>query len=124
MPVEGSFFDTYKPTEDTILDFGLNLLSNVLEKNEQYKQQIENVLKNWDAERVAVIDMILLKMAAAEFVLFPSIPTKVTINEYMEISKSYSTEKSKDFINGILDRLLKDLEEEGGIDKKGRGLQE
>ena len=79
-------------------------------------------MKNWDAERVAVIDMILLKMAVCELVSFPTIPTKVTLNEFVEISKMYSTDKSKDFINGILDRLLKKLEKEGKVTKEGRGL--
>ena len=85
---------------------------------------IEPILKNWDADRVAIIDMILLKMALTEFTNFPSIPTKVTLNEFVEISKMYSTEKSKDFINGVLDRLLKKLNAEGKIKKAGRGLLE
>ena len=81
-------------------------------------------MKNWDSERLAVIDMILLKMAICELIHFPSIPTKVSINEYVEVAKNYSTAKSKDFINGILDRLMKDLEEGGLINKKGRGLDD
>ena len=85
---------------------------------------IEPSLKNWDADRVAVIDMIILKMALVELMSFPTIPTKVTLNEFVEIAKKYSTEKSKDFINGILDRLMKQLEKEGKIKKEGRGLIE
>ena len=66
--------------------------------------------------------MILIKMAITEFMTFPSIPTKVTLNEYVELAKIYSTDKSKDFVNGILDRLVKQLMEEGKIEKTGRGL--
>ena len=84
----------------------------------------EPTLKNWDVDRVAIIDMILLKMALSELMIFPTIPTKVTLNEFVEISKMYSTEKSKDFINGILDRLMKKLNKEGKIKKEGRGLLE
>jgi len=80
---------------------------------------IEPALKNWDADRVAIIDMILLKMALSELLSFPSIPTKVTLNEFVDISKLYSTDKSKDFINGILDRLMKQLEKDGKIKKEG-----
>jgi len=68
--------------------------------------------------------MILIKMALCEMMYFPSIPTKVTLNEYVEISKLYSTDKSKDFINGILDRLMKKLQKDGKIVKEGRGLIE
>jgi N utilization substance protein B len=100
------------------------LLKHVLEQDKRLLDIIEPNLKNWDADRVAIIDMILLKMAIAELLNFPSIPTKVTLNEYVEIAKLYSTDKSKDFINGILDRLMKKLESDGQINKKGRGLIE
>jgi N utilization substance protein B len=82
------------------------------------------MLKNWDPERVAILDMIMLKMAVCEFLHFPTIPLKVTINEYVEISKIYSTENSREFINGILDRLMKRFQKEGKIVKEGRGLLE
>ena len=98
------------------------LLLKVGSSESQLLETIEPVLKNWDAERVAVIDMILIKMAICEFIYFPTIPTKVTLNEFVEISKLYSTDKSKDFINGILDRLLKQLLDDGKIKKEGRGL--
>jgi len=117
LPEDGDFFNAYRPEEDTITDFGLNLLHSVLENESVYKQIIEAIVKNWDVDRVAVVDMILLKMAVAEFKIFPSIPSKVTINEYMEISKLYSTEKSKDFINGILDKLYHDLLDSGELEK-------
>lgn len=78
--------------------------------------------KNWDMERIAQLDMVLLKMALCEMIKFPSIPVKVTINEYIEISKRYSTPKSKKFINGILDVLASELMADGTIKKSGRGL--
>ena len=93
-----------------------------MDKDQELFNIIEPNLKNWDADRVAIIDMILLKMAIGELISFSSIPTKVTLNEYVEIAKVYSTDKSKDFINGILDRLMKKLEKEGQINKSGRGL--
>ena len=77
---------------------------------------------NWDADRIAEIDTIILKMAICEFLKFPSIPVKVTINEYLEIAKEYSTPKSSIFINGILDNLVKEFESENKIKKTGRGL--
>jgi transcription antitermination protein NusB len=77
---------------------------------------------NWDVERIAFMDVLILEMAITEFLYFPSIPTKVTLNEYIELSKYYSTEKSRNFINGILDRTLKNLKKENKIQKAGRGL--
>lgn len=82
------------------------------------------MLKNWDPERVTVLDMIMLKMAVCELLHFPTIPVKVTINEFVEISKAYSTENSREFINGVLDRLMKRLKKEGRLVKEGRGLLE
>ncbi len=122
LPAEGNFYEEYEPTDETVREFGEILLEKVNAENDSLHQIIEPALKNWDAERVAVLDMVLLKMALTELMTFPSIPTKVTLNEYVEISKLYSTDKSKDFINGILDRLMKKLEKEGKIVKEGRGL--
>jgi N utilization substance protein B len=122
LPAKGDFYHEFEPTDETVKEFGEILLRKVTEEDEQILQIIEPALKNWDAERVAVMDMILLKMALCELMTFETIPTKVTLNEYVEISKQYSTDKSKDFINGILDRLMKKLEKEGKIVKEGRGL--
>ncbi len=122
LPVNGSFYEEYIPAEDAVKEFGESLLNQVNDRDAELLELIEPTLKNWDAERVAILDMILLKMAVTEFIAFPSIPTKVTLNEYVEISKLYSTDKSKDFINGILDRLLKKLTKDGRIEKSGRGL--
>lgn len=124
LPAEKDFYENYRPTDETIKEFGEQLLSQVIKEDDKLLEIIEPTLKNWDAERVAVIDMILLKMALCELTGFPTIPTKVTLNEFVEISKLYSTEKSKDFINGILDRLMKKLQAEGKIQKEGRGLME
>lgn len=124
LPAEGDFYEDYRPAAETTREFGEELLRKVQESDQDLLNIIEPSLKNWDADRVAVIDMILLKMALSELMGFPTIPSKVTLNEFVEISKLYSTEKSKDFINGILDRLMKKLHEEGKIKKKGRGLLE
>ncbi len=124
LPAAGAFFESYRPSAETTVEFGEKLLQAVMNEDSDLLEIIEPTLKNWDVDRVAVIDMILLKMALTELVTFPTIPTKVTLNEFVEISKLYSTEKSKDFINGILDRLMKKLHKEGRIKKEGRGLME
>lgn len=123
LPTEAPFFEEHRPGSDTVEDFGEYLLKRAVNEDEELLSIIEPALRNWDADRVAIIDMILLKMALCELTSFPSIPTKVTLNEFVEISKQYSTDKSKDFINGILDRLMKQLEGEGKIQKQGRGLK-
>lgn len=122
LPVSGDFYQEFEPTDETVKEFGEILLQKVSTEDKELLEIIEPSLKNWDAERVAIMDMILLKMALCELMTFETIPTKVTLNEYVEISKQYSTDKSKDFINGILDRLMKKLEKEGKIVKEGRGL--
>jgi N utilization substance protein B len=123
LPEEANnFFEKHYPDDETVKEFGENLLAYSVENDNELINMIKPTLKNWDHDRVAIIDMILLKMALTEMMHFPTIPTKVTLNEYVEISKMYSTPKSKDFINGILDRLLKELEKAGKINKEGRGL--
>ncbi len=124
LPLDSHFLEELMPNDETVKIFGENLLRKTIEKDKELLNLIEPVLKNWDAERVAIIDMILLKMALAEFLYFPTIPTKVTLNEFVELAKTYSTEKSKEFVNGILDRLLKTLTEQDQIHKEGRGLIE
>ena len=93
----------------------------ILNEVELAKEYIDKT-PNWDADRIAEIDTIVLKMAICEFLKFPSIPVKVTINEYLEISKEYSTPKSSIFINGILDNLVKEFQSNNKILKTGRGL--
>ncbi len=107
--------------EDT-KDFLRNLMRETASKDEEYLGYILPHLKNWDLERIIETDLILLKMAIAELTLFSSIPVKVTINETIEIAKNYSSEKSKVFINGILDAVTKDLQDKGLIRKTGRGM--
>lgn len=119
---EPKFYDAHFPDEETIKEFGSTLLKQTNKMDEELLSIIKPSLKNWDHERLAVLDMIILKMAITELLIFPTIPTKVTLNEYVEVSKMYSTAKSKDFINGVLDKLMKDLVEEGKVKKEGRGL--
>lgn len=124
LPVAEDFTEEYRPPADTVQEFGEALLEKTMEANAELLAMIEPVLQNWDADRVAIIDMILIKMALSELVTFPTIPTKVTLNEYLDISKLYSTDKSKEFVNGILDRLMKKMQEDGLIQKEGRGLED
>lgn len=116
------FIKEYYPDDETVKEYGYHLLEKTLLDNDRFLEIIQPVLKNWDSERVAVIDMIIIKMAIAEFIYCPSIPTKVTINEYVELSKTYSTSKSKEFVNGVLDNILKLMMSQDLIKKEGRGL--
>ncbi len=111
-------------SDEEDLEFANDLLTLTFNNEADLMHRISPRLKNWDPERVAVVDMILLKMALCELKFFPYIPVKVSINEYLEVAKSYSTPKSKDFLNGILDKLMHDLKSDGEIIKKGRGLLE
>ena len=90
-------------------DFAKSLLNTVLEKAEHLESLVVPKLKNWDPERIASLDMIIMKMGVAEFLYFETIPPKVTINEYIDISKEYSTQQSGQFVNGILDNIHKEL---------------
>jgi len=90
--------------------------------DERYKELIANNTRNWEVDRLPLTDRIILEMAIAEFISFPSIPVKVTINEYIELAKNYSTPKSRQFINGILDVISKELKDTGAVKKSGRGL--
>lgn len=101
-----------------------DLFRETLKHNEEFGKLIADNTNNWEKERICLMDMIILKMALTEFVCFPYIPVKVTMNEYIEISKYFSTPKSKIFVNGILDKLAKKLTESGAINKKGLGLLE
>lgn len=98
------------------------LFKMTAQEDEYLESLLKSKLQNWDIERVAMTDKVLLKMALAELIYFPSIPTKVTINEFIEISKTFSTPKSKKFVNGILDGLSVELVQKGIIKKSGRGL--
>jgi len=98
------------------------LFNNALNNDVEYEQLLADQLQNWDVERVAMIDRIILKLAVCELMSFPGIPVKVTINEYIELAKAYSTPKSGKFVNGILDNLSIKLNKEGKLRKSGRGL--
>ncbi len=104
--------------------FAFDLLAKTTEHNEELVAIIQPNLKNWEMDRVAVLDLILMKMAVCELKYFPTVPVKVSINEYIDISKMYSTPKSKDFVNGVLDKVKKQLQDKGEIKKFGRGLME
>jgi N utilization substance protein B len=104
--------------------FVQDLFAYTLRNNESYQKMIAERTKNWESERIALMDTILMKMAICELMNFPSIPVKVTINEYLDLSKDYSTPKSNSFINGILDKILGDLKRTDSIHKIGRGLIE
>ncbi|QDW25823.1 transcription antitermination factor NusB [Pedobacter sp. KBS0701] len=104
--------------------FVQDLFVHTLQNDAKYQEMIADRTKNWESERIALMDTILMKMAICELLNFPSIPVKVTINEYLELSKDYSTPKSNSFINGILDKILGDLKKNNTIKKIGRGLIE
>lgn len=112
--------DFFKMISSEKKEYSQELLRTVLEKKEYCMELIQPKLMNWDKERVALIDLLLLRMGVCELLYFPTIPTKVTINEYIEIAKRYSTQQSGQFINGVLDNILKDLEKENKIRKQDR----
>ena len=103
-------------------EFADTLFKQTLVDDAKFEALIGGSVQNWDVDRVALLDKIILKMALCEMQLFRGIPVKVTINEYIEISKLYSTPKSKQFVNGVLDKLAQDLAASGDIRKSGRGL--
>ena len=104
------------------VDFGTELLEFILLRNEELAKEIEGKTPNWEQDRIADIDLILLKMAICELLHFNQIPVRVTINEYLEIAKEYSGPKSSIFLNGIMDKLLNEFQENNRIKKVGRGL--
>ncbi len=117
-----SYFLPKLMKDDEDMEFADELLTKTLRNGADWEKEIEGKTPNWDKDRIADIDAILLKMAICEFLNFPSIPEKVTLNEFLEIAKEYSTPKSSIFINGVLDKLVKEYKEEGRLKKEGRGL--
>jgi N utilization substance protein B len=105
-------------------EFIINLFEYNLRYDKDYQQMISEKTQNWEPERIAMMDTLLMKMAITEFINFTSVPVKVTINEYLEISKEFSTPKSNSFLNGILDKILAELKAQNKINKVGRGLIE
>ena len=110
----------YKDDDDK--QFAIDLFKKTLLNRSSLNKAIEEKTKNWEADRIAYVDHVLLQMAICELNNFPTIPVKVTINEYLEIAKEYSTPKSSIFINGILDKIVKEYSENGTLHKIGRGL--
>ena len=110
----------FKSEED--LDYAKSLLRNAIAGFERISLLLDNSMQNWDIERVALMDQIILVTAIAEAENFPSIPVRVTMNEYIDIAKCYSTDSSGSFINGILDKIISQLTDEGKIVKSGKGL--
>ena len=115
---KGNLKDKFKE----LTQFGIDLFNETINNKKAHYKLIEPKLKNWETDRLAIIDVILIRMAVSEFLYFPSIPVKVTINEYLDIAKEYSTPKSKDFINGVLDSLMRDMKTNDQLNKTGRGL--
>jgi transcription antitermination protein NusB len=121
-PVDNSsaLLPLFKDEED--MEFTKTLFRKAILNSAEHREIIKKHLRNWDLERVAFIDVLIMELALTEFIYFPSIPSKVSLNEYIDLAKYYSTEKSRTFINGILDKILKSLKDEGKIIKTGRGL--
>jgi len=109
-------------SDDVEKVFYKELFCKTLLYNKEFQRRIDEKLLHWESERVMEVDMILMKMAICEFTQFPTVPVKVTINEYIELAKMYSSGKSGIFINGILDSIVTDLKNEGNLNKMGRGL--
>lgn len=112
----------YKDEEDR--EFTKDLFRKTLAKSEENRKTIEAYTKNWDVERVATMDILIMELALTELTEFPSVPVKVSLNEYIELAKYYSTQRSSVFINGVLDRITRDFREQNKIVKSGRGLLE
>jgi N utilization substance protein B len=114
------FMELYKNEEDR--DYVVKLYRQTIVHRDEYVEYIKQNTRNWDLDRIAFMDILIMQMAIAELIAFPTIPIKVTLNEYLEISKFYSTSKSNIFINGVLDKVVMQLKEEKKIQKMGRGL--
>lgn len=118
------FIGKFDMKEEEDLDFMKKLFRYTIDNNDEMLKLIADKTKNWDAERIALVDMQMMKMALCEIMMFPQIPVKVSINEYLELAKIYSTPNSHTFINGVLDKIHIDLKNENKINKVGRGLVE
>ena len=108
--------------DDDDINFTKTLFRKAVLNSTEHREIIKNHLRNWDLDRVAFIDVLIMEMAICEFLYFPSVPTKVSMNEYIDLAKYYSTPKSQTFINGVLDKIYNSLKKEGKILKTGRGL--
>jgi transcription antitermination protein NusB len=115
-----SLMPLYKNDEDR--EFGKLLLRKTILKNVEYRELIDKYTKNWEIERIAIMDILIMTIALTEILEFPNIPVRVTLNEYIDIARFYSTQKSNEFVNGVLDKMVIDLRNENKIVKTGRGL--
>jgi len=122
-PLPGIYKTETTQTNDD-KEFLKTLYRKVIVNNDAYDDILKVRTKNWEYDRIPLMDLIILKMAIVELTEMPLIPVKVTLNEYIELAKYFSTPKSKTFVNGVLDRLIRDFKEEGKIKKIGRGLVE
>ena len=111
-----SLLPMFKDDDDS--EFAKELFRNTLLHGEEYRNYIENFIRNWEIERVAFMDIVIMMVAMSEFYKFPSIPTRVTLNEYIELAKSYSTNKSGQFVNGVLNAIADNLKKEGVLTKE------
>ena len=109
-------------TNQADLEFAKQLVNKVVTNKKSLEQEIHTKVANWEMDRIALIDKLLLQIGITELMYFPEIPPKVSINEVIEIAKDYSTSNSGKFINGILDAILSELKESGNLNKSGRGL--
>jgi len=117
-------YDQRVEKEQEDIDFAKSLIRHTLEGRVESEELIKRYLRGWEFERVSLMDILLIDMAVAELTKCPSIPERVTVDEYIELSKEYSSERSKLFINGILDKLVSELRSQGKINKWGRGISE
>jgi len=108
--------------EEDRIEFASKLIDKVLKNSTKLDKLIKSKIENWEFERIALVDKIILKMGLSEILYFPEIPPKVSINEAIEIAKEYCTKSSGKFVNGILDAILTDLKKENKLNKSGRGL--
>lgn len=113
----------FKDAEDD-KQFISTLFRKTIAGDKEYEKLIDEKTKNWELDRIAAMDILLMKMAIAEFLNVSNVPVKVSLNEYIDISKEYSTPNSRNFINGVLDKIIADLKRENKIQKTGRGLME
>lgn len=114
-------FSEFQSDEDNY-EFGKSLFLNVIKHVDELDEIIASKVKNWEVDRLALIDKIVLRMGVCELKYYPEIPPKVTINEAIELVKKFSTEKSSKFVNGVLDAIYSELRETGQLFKQGRGL--
>lgn len=120
--VDINLFQLFKNEEDK--EFAKKLLRMVVLNHQANSDLIQENIKNWDVDRIAQMDLLVMEMAVTEILQFPSIPIKVSFNEYIELVKFYSTNRSNAFVNGVLDKIIKQLKADGKVQKAGRGLME